>query len=135
MRSCAARNSFAWLKNRGNRAIQLDPKRVVREVKYHPVVYLAHLYAVSGEREKASQLLAEAKQREERLGVVWAYGYALIQLGFGDNERAIDWLERSYQAKETGIIPYIQFDPLLNPLRGDPRFEALADKIVPSASK
>ena len=52
-------------------------------------------------------------------------------IGLGDKEKAIDWLERSYEAKETGNITYIKVDPFLDPLRGNPRFEALANKIIP----
>jgi TolB-like protein/Flp pilus assembly protein TadD/class 3 adenylate cyclase len=107
-------------------------RKVGRE--YYAIVYLAHLYGVSGKREKALELFDEAKQLEQRAGVVWAYGYALIQIGLGDKEQAIDWLERSYEAKEAGGVEYIRVDPQLDPLRGDPRFEKLADQVVPPAA-
>ncbi len=97
--------------------------------EYYAVVFLAHLYGVSGNREKALEMLEQAKQLENRVGV-WAFGYALIQIGLGNKEQAIDWLERSYQAKENAIAN-IKIDPLLDPLRGDPRFEKLANQIVP----
>ena len=56
----------------------------------------------------------------------------MIQIGLGNKEEAIDWLERSYEAKEA---PLIKVDPMLDPLRGDPRFEALAQKVVGSKQK
>lgn len=58
----------------------------------------------------------------------------MVHLGLGQKEQAIDWLERSYLDKETGIIDIITIDPLLDPLRGDPRFEKLANQIVPPDS-
>jgi serine/threonine-protein kinase len=90
--------------------------------------FLAHLYGVSGNREKASKLFDEAKQLEKPDGV-WAYGYALIQIGLANKEEAIDWLEQSYRNKEPSIA-FIKVDPFLDPLRGDPRFEALVQKVV-----
>lgn len=99
--------------------------------EYYAAVFLAHLYGVSGNREKALKMFEEARQLEDRAGV-WAYGYALIQIGLGNKEEAIDWLERSYQAKEAA---WIKVDPMLDPLRGDPRFEALANKVIPRDAK
>jgi adenylate cyclase len=102
--------------------------------EHYAVVFLAHLYGISGNREKALKLFEEAKELEEHIGVNWAYGYALIQIGLANNEEAIDWLERSYQAKEVQIS-HMKVDPFLDPLRGDPRFEALAEKVIPVDAK
>ena len=99
--------------------------------EYHSMVFLAHLYGSNGERGKALRLLHDVEQKERDMGITWAYGYALVQIGLGDKEQAIDWLERSYKSKETGVIPYIKVDPLLDPLRGNPRFEKLASIVIP----
>jgi TolB-like protein/Flp pilus assembly protein TadD/class 3 adenylate cyclase len=98
------------------------------------LVFLAHAYALQGERAKALQFLGQAQDLEQRHGGVPAYGLAVIYLGLGEKEQAIDWLERSYRAKETGIIRMIKVDPLLDSLRGDPRFEKLSDQVVPPDS-
>jgi hypothetical protein len=47
----------------------------------------------------------------------------------GDKERAIDELEHGYQQGETNYLFVIKVDPLLDDLRGNPRFEALVEKI------
>jgi tetratricopeptide (TPR) repeat protein len=98
------------------------------------MVYLTHAYALQGDRQKALQLLDQVQEVERRGGEasVIAYGNAIIQVALGDKNRAIEWLERSYQAREAGIIEYIKVDPLLDSLRGEPRFEKLANQIVPS---
>jgi TolB-like protein/Tfp pilus assembly protein PilF len=93
------------------------------------LMFLARAYAVQGNREKALQLLGQAQEIEKRKGGVYAYGYALIYLALGDKNQAIDWLERSYQARETAIGS-IKVTPFLDPLRGDPRFEALAEEVI-----
>ena len=97
--------------------------------EYYAIASLAHLYGITANRERALKLFDETKQLEQRNGIVWAYGYALIQTGLGDKEQAIDWLERSYQAKESQIS-WIKVDPRLDPLRAEPRFQKLADQVV-----
>ncbi|HEY2103879.1 MAG TPA: tetratricopeptide repeat protein [Chthoniobacterales bacterium] len=104
-------------------------------VDYHGLTFLSHIYGTIGQQEKALQIFNQVKAVEEQKGEVWAFGHALMELGLGNNEQAIDWLERSYQAKESGIIVYIKVDRMLDPLRGNPRFETLANKIIPPDSK
>jgi len=55
---------------------------------------------------------------------------ALVYLGLGDKERAIDELDRGYRDGETNYLFVIKVDPLLDDLRGDPRFDSLVQKIV-----
>jgi hypothetical protein len=43
-----------------------------------------------------------------------------------------DALERAYQNNEDNDIYTIKVDPLLDDLRGEPRFEALAEEILPA---
>ena len=61
-----------------------------------------------------------------------AGSFAIVYLALGDKEEALRWLEQSYQDRAGADIGWIRVDPLLDPLRGDPRFEALAEKIVPA---
>jgi hypothetical protein len=44
---------------------------------------------------------------------------------------ALNWLEQNYRDRNGYELNLIRIDPFLAPLRGDPRFEALAGKIVP----
>src|ERR1043166_3093009 len=46
---------------------------------------------------------------------------------------ALRWLEQCYQDRAGADIGWIRVDSLVDPLRGDSRFEALAEKIVPAA--
>src|SRR5882724_941915 len=91
---------------------------------------LARAHGLSGNKMEAEKILDHlTKLSKERY--VAAYSFALVYLGLGDKEEALRWLEQSYQDRAGSDIGYIRVDPLLDPLRGDPRFEALAEKIVP----
>jgi len=89
------------------------------------------IYALKGERAKALQQLDEAKALAQRR----AFSVAVIYVRLGDKNEAIAWLQRSYQNKEFNLLNTINVDPLLDPLRGDPRFEALAEKVIPRDAK
>ena len=93
---------------------------------------LGRAHGLSGNKMEAEKILDQLKKlSKERY--VSAYSFALVYLGLGDKEEAVRWLEQSYQDRAGSDIGYIRVDPLLDPLRGDPRFEALAEKIVPAA--
>ncbi|PYI45253.1 MAG: hypothetical protein DMF11_12890 [Verrucomicrobia bacterium] len=93
---------------------------------------LARAYGLSGNKLEAEKILDQLKELSKQRYVA-AYSFALVYLGLGDKEEALRWLEQSYQDRAGSDIGYIRVDPLLDPLRGDPRFEALAKKIVPAA--
>jgi tetratricopeptide (TPR) repeat protein len=92
---------------------------------------LATIYALKGERAKALQQLDEGKALAQRR----AFSVAVIYVRLGDKNEAIAWLQRSYQNKDFRFIAYINVLPQLDPLRSDPRFEALAEKVIPRNAK
>ncbi len=57
------------------------------------------------------------------------YALALILPVLGEKERAIDELERAYRDGTGSYLFSIKVDPMLDDLRGNPRFEALVQKI------
>lgn len=95
------------------------------------LAFLGQAYARAGEKDKAQGILAHltevAKSR-----YVSGYSLALVRLGLGDKEGAIDALEQAYRNGEGADIYIIRVDPFLDELRGHSRFEALAEKIVPA---
>src|SRR5207237_8583934 len=93
---------------------------------------LAHIYAASGNKTEAMKILEQLKELSKQRYVA-AYSFALVYLGLGDKEEALRWLEQSYQDRSGSDVGWIRVDPPLDQLRSDPRFEALAEKIVPAA--
>ena len=93
---------------------------------------LGRAHGLSGNKMEAEKILEQLKKLSQER-VVSAYSFALVSLGLGDKGEALRWLEQSYQDRAGFDVGFIRVDPLLDPLRGDPRFEALAEKIVPAA--
>jgi TolB-like protein/Tfp pilus assembly protein PilF len=92
---------------------------------------LGQAYARSGQSDEAEKILARLNE-EAKSRYVAAYGIGVVYLGMGDKSHAMDELERAYRENDGNDIYNIRVDPLLDDLRGDPRFEALAQKIVPA---
>jgi len=53
-----------------------------------------------------------------------AYGYAAIYTQWGDNPKAIGWLDKAMRLRDTGLV-FLKTDPLLDPLRKESRFQAI----------
>jgi len=68
------------------------------------------------------QLEAQARQEFVR-----GYLSALIYAGLGDKTKAIDYLKREYLNHDINPMG-MQVDAMLQAVRGDPRFEALAER-------
>jgi len=92
---------------------------------------LGHAYASSGNKTEALKILDQLKELSKQ-HYVSAYSFAVLYVGLGDKEEALRWLEQSYQDRAGNDIGWIRVDSLLNSLHDDPRFEALAEKIVPA---
>src|SRR5262249_44835749 len=97
-----------------------------------PLAFLGQAYARAGQRDQAEKILARiADQAKSRY--VEAYSFALVFTAIGDKQHAIDELERSYLERAGSEVSFIRVDPLLDDLRHDAGFEALAEKIVPAS--
>jgi serine/threonine protein kinase/Tfp pilus assembly protein PilF len=90
-------------------------------------VLLASAKAQSGDKDAAIQMLAELEELSQHR-YVSSYWRTLLYLSLGNRDEAVRWLE---QAAHDGLsMTTIKVDPLLDPLRGDPRFEALVQKVI-----
>jgi TolB-like protein/Tfp pilus assembly protein PilF/class 3 adenylate cyclase len=97
-------------------------------------VLLAAAKAQSGDKEAATQMLAELEELSRHRDV-GGYDRALLYLSLGNHSEAIRSLEKSIADYDARDITWIKVDPLLDPLRGDPRFEALVQKVVSPKQK
>jgi TolB-like protein/Tfp pilus assembly protein PilF len=93
-----------------------------------PLGLLAHLYAKIGKTDKAREILVRLRQIATQRYVA-PYTFALIHLGLGEKDQALQFLERDYEDRDGYNIALVKVDPFLDPLRGDPRFEALVQRV------
>jgi TolB-like protein/tetratricopeptide (TPR) repeat protein len=81
----------------------------------------ALVYDRVGRHGDAAAVLARIKQLA---GDAAAYQYAEIFAQWGEHNAALDWLEKAVQLRDPGLI-YTKTDALLDPLRTEPRFQAI----------
>jgi serine/threonine protein kinase/tetratricopeptide (TPR) repeat protein len=84
---------------------------------------LAILYARAGRLDDARATL-EGVQALAQKQFVSPYGIASYYAVIGDNDRALDWLERAYSERD-GTLVWLKVHPRLDGLRGEPRFRDL----------
>jgi hypothetical protein len=53
-----------------------------------------------------------------------AFQYATIYAQWGNRAKALEWLETALRQRDGGSI-YLKTDPLLDPLRNEPRFQTI----------
>jgi len=88
---------------------------------------LAHTYGKSGKTNQALQLLDDLTKLAEHKYVA-AHFFAGIYIGLGDNDRAVEYLEKSYEEHSHWLI-YLHIDPSMDGLRKDPRFQNLLRRV------
>ena len=89
---------------------------------------VAQAEAKLGQRDDARKILEQLEQLAKRR-YVGNYAFALVHIALGEKEKAIEDLEHAYRDRVGPDISLLKVDPMLDPLRGDPRFEALVAKI------
>lgn len=85
---------------------------------------LGYAYALKGDKEDAYKMLAELEQ----LSNIPAQEFMLIYLGLRDDEKTFYWLDRA-AADHFAPVAYIGVDPMYDPIRKDPRFIAIANRL------
>jgi serine/threonine-protein kinase len=93
-------------------------------------LYLAQLgeaYGLAGKLGEAREVLRQLEQLSLQR-YVSPYHLAYVYTGLGDQERAMDLLERAH-AERAGSVYGVKGSFLFTPLRSHPRFEALLRKM------
>jgi TolB-like protein/DNA-binding winged helix-turn-helix (wHTH) protein/Tfp pilus assembly protein PilF len=88
---------------------------------------LARTYAVSGKTTEARNLLDQLMQQAKKQYVSPFY-VAVVYAGLGENDKAMDWLEKAYRDHSNAIV-FLKVDPQLDTLRSNPRFHELQRKL------
>ena len=90
---------------------------------------LGFVYGQSGREAEARRILAELIDSRTAKQYVSPFHIALVYVGLGDHDKAIEWLDKAQEERDPFVI-YIQVDPNFDSLRGDPRFVELIKKLT-----
>jgi TolB-like protein/tetratricopeptide (TPR) repeat protein len=94
---------------------------------------LGYIYATAGEKHGAKEILGELK-RLLRTGYASSYASAAIHAGMGETNAAFDFLNRACEVHDPELI-WLRWDPQMDNIRSDPRFERLLTRTGQQVSK
>ena len=57
------------------------------------------------------------------------YSAARMHAFLGENREALDALDKAYSQHATFVMPFVNVDPVFDPLRNEPRFRELLKKM------
>jgi len=110
-----------------------DAERVLREgmafpeVSSHTLAVLGYALGRSGRGAEAESLLTQLEERA-RSGYVSPVPFGILSIGLGNIAAALDFAERAYQERR-GWVVYTQVNPIMDPLRGEARFQDLVRRM------
>jgi len=93
---------------------------------------LGYAYGRVGRIHDAEKELAILKTAS-RTRYVAASWVAVVYIALGDENEAFSWLQKSYEDRSEHML-YLNVEPLVDPLRKDPRFGSLVQRVFTSGS-
>ena len=88
---------------------------------------IGHEYALSGEKAKAAGTISKLQQLSTHKYVPAIY-VALVYTGLHDLDHSFAWLDKAFNERSEYLV-YLPTEPLADPLRGDPRFSQLLQRL------
>ena len=120
---------FGWIDIQAGNAKAAIPalqKAVAMESPPFVIAWLGYAYGAAGDRNAALATIEQLKKKSVN-GYVPQFNLAMIHLGLGDRDRALDLLEQA-SAADSQWMMYLKIDHIFDSLRADPRFVALMKK-------
>ena len=87
------------------------------------LAYLGWALGLAGRRQEGLTLLGDLERRRTH-EYVSGFFMALVNVGLGEQDQAMSWLNRAAEDRDA-MLPHLNVFPALDPLRADPRFQAL----------
>jgi TolB-like protein len=122
-----ARAAFLKAKDLVEAQLKQSPDAADMHIQLAKVLaYLGQKNAALAEAQRAAELLPESKDAFG--GPEITEGAAEVYCIVGENGRAIEVLDGLLSRPSTVTVPGLKVNPIWDPLRNDPRFQALIDK-------
>ena len=123
-----------YLKGDVNAAIAEYEKAAALDDDPYVMALLGRAYAETDKKEKALAILQKLKETGQHQ-YVRSVAYAIIYIGLGEKATAIDSLEKAREGGERPDTIWLKIDPLLDPLRTEPRFRQLVARTFPEKAQ
>lgn len=120
--------TYAEMGNHTRAIEELEEARVLSGDTERTLSGLAYAYALAGNKDRASSLLAQLSDMS-RAHYVPAYDIAIVYGALGQNDLAFQWLNKAYADRHPWLV-MMKVTPILDPLRSDPRFAQLMRRVV-----
>jgi TolB-like protein/Flp pilus assembly protein TadD len=104
-----------------NKALSISPANV------ETLASLAHVYATSGNRREAEQILRRLNELSKQKHVD-PYFVALVHLGLGQKDQAFQLLERAVEDRSIMFL-WFKIEPRLDSIHSDPRYQNLLRRV------
>jgi TolB-like protein/cytochrome c-type biogenesis protein CcmH/NrfG len=100
-----------------------------RQFANNPAMLMAygHALGVSGDKVGARKALADLQHLSKSRYVPSLY-FAGLYTGLGEMDQAFAWLDKTYRERNNFLV-YLAVDPIADPLRADPRFHDLLNRL------
>jgi tetratricopeptide (TPR) repeat protein len=83
-----------------------------------------YVLALMGRRAEALQVLRDLEQTPQ---LTAPYEIAVVHAGLGDAQGVFEAIEKAYPVRDVNLV-FLPVDPKLDPVRSDPRLQALLDR-------
>jgi tetratricopeptide (TPR) repeat protein len=84
---------------------------------------------MAGRKAEAQDILKKLQALSQKRYVSDLY-FAIVYAGLKDNDHAIDYLNKAYEARHPGLV-LIRIEPMFDSLRSDERFKQLVKRFEP----
>jgi eukaryotic-like serine/threonine-protein kinase len=104
------------------------PDQIV-EAESEATASLGFAYGMGGKQAEARAIIDQLDALSKKRYVSPLY-FAIVYAGLKDNDRAIEYLNKAFDARHPGLV-LIRIEPMFDGLRGDERFKTLIKRFEP----
>ena len=121
--------ALSYLRKGRNAEAIVESEKAVELAKRSAITTgdLGYVYAVSGKRREAINLIKELEEKYKRKEANGQY-IAAVYAGLGEKDKAFEWLEKDFQARN-GKLMEIRWQIQFETLRDDPRLKDLLKRM------
>jgi len=110
---------------------ELERARTLSPDTLRNIAVLGDAYGRAGKPDQALAMAAELDKLSRTRYVSPIYS-ALVYMGLGDKTRAFALLDKAFDERSEWMME-LKAEPAFDPLRDDPRFQALIDRVAQAA--